>query len=74
MRPSACRRSSTELERDHGLRAPTAPDSIDHILARGLEIVEPPHPWPEGSRTLTHDGLRLRLSDHAPVEALFARP
>ena len=74
MRPERVPEIFTELERDHDLRAPTAPDSIDHILVRGLDIVEPPHAWPEESRTLTYDGLRLRLSDHAPVEAVFARP
>jgi len=55
-----------------GLSAPTGPDSIDHILSRGLEIVEPPGAWPPEARELPCEGLRLRLSDHAPVEARFA--
>ena len=63
-----------ELERRFGLRAPTAPDSIDHLLARGLEVVEPPHAWPEDAREVAANGRRIRLSDHAPVSATFARP
>ncbi|MEK6272553.1 MAG: endonuclease/exonuclease/phosphatase family protein [Actinomycetota bacterium] len=61
-----------ELARRFGLSAPTGPDSIDHILSRGLEIVDPPGAWPPEARELPCEGLRLRLSDHAPVEARFA--
>jgi endonuclease/exonuclease/phosphatase family metal-dependent hydrolase len=74
MRPERVPEIYPELERRYGLRPPTAPDSIDHLLSRGLEILEAPHAWPEEKRELTVDGLRLRLSDHAPVEALFAVP
>jgi endonuclease/exonuclease/phosphatase family metal-dependent hydrolase len=63
-----------ELERRFGLRSPTAPDSIDHLLARGLEIVESPRAWPDEKREVPADGRRIRLSDHAPVEAVFAMP
>jgi endonuclease/exonuclease/phosphatase family metal-dependent hydrolase len=66
-----------ELERRFGLTGPTAPDAIDHILARGLRVLEPPHRWPVERRELPfgdREGsrLRLRLSDHAPVEANFS--
>ena len=61
-----------DLGRRFGLSAPTGPDSIDHILSRGLEIVAPPGAWPPEARELPCEGLRLRLSDHAPVEARFA--
>jgi endonuclease/exonuclease/phosphatase family metal-dependent hydrolase len=61
----------TELEQRFGLRAPTAPDAIDHILVRGLAVGETPRRWPAESREIPWDGLALRLSDHAPVEALF---
>ncbi len=59
-----------------GLAPPTAGDAIDHLLARGLEVVEPPHRWPPDRRELALEEpglgpLRLRLSDHAPVEAAF---
>jgi endonuclease/exonuclease/phosphatase family metal-dependent hydrolase len=60
-----------ELEQRFDLAPPTAPDAIDHLLARGLEVVEPPHRWPAEEREIPWDGLALRLSDHAPVEALF---
>jgi endonuclease/exonuclease/phosphatase family metal-dependent hydrolase len=59
------------LASNFGLRAPTAPDAIDHLLARGLAILVPPRAWPDQKREVTEDGLRLRLSDHAPVEARF---
>ena len=54
-----------------GLGAPTAPDAIDHLLVRGIEPVEPPHAWPPERREVREDGLAIRLSDHAPVEAAF---
>ena len=74
-----------------GLAPPTAPDAIDHLLVRGLEVLDAPRRWaPErrelpfadpGSRTAAiavdprgSGALRLRLSDHAPVEGLFALP
>jgi endonuclease/exonuclease/phosphatase family metal-dependent hydrolase len=60
------------LREDFGLVAPTAPDAIDHILVRGLEVVEPPARWAPERRELPLDGRALRLSDHAPVEARFA--
>jgi endonuclease/exonuclease/phosphatase family metal-dependent hydrolase len=74
MRPDRVPELFEELEQHHGLRPPTAPDTIDHLLARGLEIIEPPRKWPPEAHELPWDGLRLRLSDHAPVEALFRTP
>ena len=63
-----------ELAERFGLTGPTAPDSLDHLLTHGLAAVEPPTPWPAERREVTlPDGLRLRLSDHAPVEATFER-
>ncbi len=61
-----------ELAQRFGLTAPTGPDAIDHILGRELEIADPPGVWPPEARELPCEGLRLRLSDHAPVEARFA--
>ena len=51
----------------------------DHLLACGLEIAEPAAQWSPERREVpdptgvSRDGRRLpiRLSDHAPVEALF---
>jgi endonuclease/exonuclease/phosphatase family metal-dependent hydrolase len=61
-----------ELRERFGLAPPTAPNAIDHLLARDLEIVERPRRWAAERREVRHDGLALRLSDHAPVEARFA--
>jgi hypothetical protein len=60
------------LREDFGLAAPTAPRAIDHLLGRGLEVVEPPAAWPPERRELPLNGRALRLSDHAPVQARFA--
>ncbi len=63
-----------ELRERFGLSAPTGPRAIDHVLVRGLDTTEPPRQWPPERRELDEDGLALRLSDHAPVEARFALP
>jgi endonuclease/exonuclease/phosphatase family metal-dependent hydrolase len=60
------------LREDFGLEAPTAPRAIDHLLTRGLEVLEKPTAWPPERRELPLDGRALRLSDHAPVQARFA--
>jgi endonuclease/exonuclease/phosphatase family metal-dependent hydrolase len=63
------------LRERFGLAAPTGPQAIDHLLVRGLDTVVPPHQWPPERREVcdpSEDGLALRLSDHAPVEARFA--
>jgi endonuclease/exonuclease/phosphatase family metal-dependent hydrolase len=63
------------LEHDHGLAPATGPGALDHLLARGLDVVEPPHAWAPERRELDVavglESRRLRLSDHAPVEASF---
>jgi endonuclease/exonuclease/phosphatase family metal-dependent hydrolase len=61
-----------ELAERFDLQGPTAPDAIDHLLARGLDVVEQPRAWPPEAREVSEDGLAIRLSDHAPVEALFS--
>ncbi|MFN8163906.1 MAG: endonuclease/exonuclease/phosphatase family protein [Solirubrobacterales bacterium] len=61
------------LHEEFGLAAPTAPRAIDHLLVRGLEVVEPPTAWPPERRELPLDGRALRLSDHAPVQARFRK-
>ena len=61
-----------QLGERFGLGDPTGSQAIDHILARGLEVVERPRRVPPERRELRErDGLRLRLSDHAPVIASF---
>ena len=74
LRPQESPAVFAELGERFALTAPTAPDAIDHILARGLEVAEAPHQWPPERRELSQDGLSLRLSDHAPVEARFVQP
>jgi endonuclease/exonuclease/phosphatase family metal-dependent hydrolase len=61
----------TPLAERFGLEGTTAPDSLDHLLWRGLEPVGPPRSWTPEEREISEDGLAIRLSDHAPVEAVF---
>ncbi len=61
-----------EALRELGFSAPGDPGAIDHILAAGLEVVDPPRAWPPEAREIREDGLAIRLSDHAPVVAAFA--
>jgi endonuclease/exonuclease/phosphatase family metal-dependent hydrolase len=71
LRPGKQPRVFERLRDEFGLAPTTAPDAIDHILCRGLEVVEPPTQWPPERRELEIDGRALRLSDHAPVQARF---
>jgi endonuclease/exonuclease/phosphatase family metal-dependent hydrolase len=72
LRPARDPLPFAELRGRFGLRDPTGPHAIDHILARELEISEHPRRLPPEARELIEpDGLRLRLSDHAPVVASF---
>ena len=60
------------LRERFGLEPPTGPDAIDHLLVRGLEVVAAPRRLPAAAREVEGpDGLRIRLSDHAPVAATF---
>jgi endonuclease/exonuclease/phosphatase family metal-dependent hydrolase len=59
------------LGREFGLGEPTAPDAIDHLLARGMTVLAQPTRWEPERREIDQDGLALRLSDHAPVQAGF---
>ena len=67
-----------ELCEDMSLCGATDPDTLDHLLVRGLESLEGPRRWkPEQRELEVLSGLerrRLRLSDHAPVEARFRVP
>jgi endonuclease/exonuclease/phosphatase family metal-dependent hydrolase len=72
LRPQSSPEAFEQLRERFGLAAPTAPDAIDHLLARNLRVVEPPTPWPPERRELpAGDGLVLRPSDHTPVAATF---
>jgi len=71
LRPAETPAAFEALRERFGLAAPTGPRAIDHLLCRGLEIVDLPTAWPPERREVREDGLALRLSDHAPVEAAF---
>jgi endonuclease/exonuclease/phosphatase family metal-dependent hydrolase len=73
LRPAENPELFAQLAADFGLASPTTgPRAIDHVLVRGLKVVEAPTQWPAEKRELPLDGKALRLSDHAPVEARFA--
>ena len=80
LRPASNAGLFEELETVHGLAPPTAPNSLDHLLARDMSVIYPPAPWDPERREIPDDSparesgrpsLRVRLSDHAPVEATF---
>jgi endonuclease/exonuclease/phosphatase family metal-dependent hydrolase len=73
LRPALQPEIFDELRERFGLAPSTGPDAIDHVLARGLEVVEQPQRLPPERRELdAEERTRLRLSDHAPVLAAFA--
>ncbi len=75
LRPAETPAVFAELAQRFGLSTPaTAPRAIDHLLARGLEAIEPPAPWPPERRETRQGNRALRLSDHSPIEARFRHP
>jgi hypothetical protein len=61
-----------ELRNRFGLEPESKPEPIEHLLARGLEVVEPPRALPSEAREVPGpEGRRLRLSDHPPLSACF---
>jgi endonuclease/exonuclease/phosphatase family metal-dependent hydrolase len=64
-----------ELDRDLDLKGATDAAAIDHLLTRGLRVLRPPARWPDERRELKvswRSGTRaIRLSDHAPIDAVF---
>ena len=72
LRPAREPRAFAELGERFGLTPSTGPQALDHLLARGLDVVEAPRALPPAARDVrAADGLRVRLSDHAPVTATF---
>jgi endonuclease/exonuclease/phosphatase family metal-dependent hydrolase len=71
LRPAEDPGAFEALRQRFGLDGPTGPGAIDHLLTRNLEIAEAPSALPPEGRELIRNGLRLRLSDHAPVRARF---
>jgi endonuclease/exonuclease/phosphatase family metal-dependent hydrolase len=69
--PQAFERLRAEL----GLAGARSGRALDHLLVRGLEATEPPHPLPPERREVQGlDGRPIRLSDHDPVTATYALP
>jgi hypothetical protein len=66
------------LEREHGLAPRSGPDRVDHLLVRGLPVLDPPRPWPPERREVAEPAgggaQRVRLSDHDPIELLLGEP
>jgi endonuclease/exonuclease/phosphatase (EEP) superfamily protein YafD len=73
VRPKASKVFDQLAER-FALAAPTGPDRLSHLLARGLDVIEPPAAWPPEARDIVDPdtGLKIRLSDHNPVTARFS--
>ncbi len=72
LRPAREPGAFEELRERFGLAPPTSSHAIDHLLARGLVPRELPAALPAEAREVEGPaGLRLRLSDHAPVTASF---
>jgi endonuclease/exonuclease/phosphatase family metal-dependent hydrolase len=73
VRPKASKVFDQLAER-FALAAPTGPDRLSHLLARGLDVIEPPAAWPPEARDIgdPDTGLKIRLSDHNPVTARFS--
>ena len=72
LRPALSPEPFAVLRDDFGLMPPTGPRAIDHLLARGLRLVEAPRRLAAEEREVQRaDGRRIRLSDHAPVVASF---
>ena len=84
LRPAEHPEVFERLRDDYGLEPPTGPHAIDHLLSRGIEVVEPPAPLPHPEVVREADfhgplgiwrgeaGRRIRLSDHTPVGAAYA--
>ncbi len=72
LRPRDHRAAFDDLRDRFELAPPTGPGAIDHLLARSLDVIDPPAALPAADREVPGPGgLAIRLSDHAPVVASF---
>ena len=73
LRPARAADAFAELRRRFGLAPPTGPHAIDHLLVRGLTVLEPPRQLAPAEREVRDaaTGRAIRLSDHSPVVATF---
>jgi endonuclease/exonuclease/phosphatase family metal-dependent hydrolase len=75
LRPARTPAPFAAVRERFALGEPTSPSAIDHLLVRGLHVEEPPRRLPAEEREVIEPGgLRIRLSDHAPVVARFRMP
>ncbi len=75
LRPARTPAPFAAVRERFALGDPTSPSAIDHLLVRGLLVEEHPRRLPAEERELVEPGgLRIRLSDHAPVVARFRMP
>ena len=78
LRPESSGHVFSRLADELGLAPPTGARVIDHLLSRGLDVIEAPRQWPLERREAPDptagagSPLPIVLSDHAPVEALLA--
>ncbi len=72
LRPAREPEAFASLAERHRLAPATGPKALDHLLGRGVEVVDPPTPLRAVEREVPGPGDRaIRLSDHAPVVAAF---
>jgi endonuclease/exonuclease/phosphatase family metal-dependent hydrolase len=72
LRPAHEPAAFATLSERFGLAPPTGPKMLDHLLGRGVEVVEPPAALAAAEREVAGPAdLAIRLSDHAPVAAAF---
>jgi endonuclease/exonuclease/phosphatase family metal-dependent hydrolase len=72
LRPGLSSEVFAAVRERYRLHGGTGPAAIDHLLARDLDELERARELRPGWREIERaDGLRVRLSDHAPVFASF---
>jgi endonuclease/exonuclease/phosphatase family metal-dependent hydrolase len=75
LRPHRTPEVFEQLQERFGFSAPAEEHAIDHLLAHGLDVVQPSHALPDAAREVPGPrGRRLRLSDHPAVAASFGVP
>ena len=72
LRPAETPEAFDELESRFGFTPPAEPHSLDHLLVRGLDVIEPAHSLPASAREAPGPrGRVLQLSDHPCVAGTF---
>ncbi len=72
LRPAETPELFAKLEERFGLATgPAGPRAIDHLLVRGLVTTGDPFVWDPERREVPCGDRAIRLSDHAPVAAVF---